>query len=117
MTTMDIHQILKRLPYNLRTLRQLLKKAAADFRVLQRTGSAPARSRLRRALWRSLRKAVRLAERLRPHILILDLMMPGLNGLDALRLIRQRSPRTRVVVLSMYANEGFVSEALQCGAP
>jgi two-component system response regulator NreC len=61
-------------------------------------------------------EAVRLVERLRPDLLVLDLMMPGLNGLDALRIIRQRSPRTRVVVLSMHATDGFVAEALQCGA-
>jgi len=72
-------QILKRLPYNLRTLRQLLKKAAADFRVLQRTGSAPARSRLRRALWRSLRKAVRLAEELSPRTEMLEAWSEGIQ--------------------------------------
>src|SRR5207244_178136 len=61
-------------------------------------------------------EAVRLVELLQPDILVLDLSMPGLNGLDALRIIRQRSPRTRVVMLSMYAAEPFVSEALRCGA-
>jgi DNA-binding NarL/FixJ family response regulator len=61
-------------------------------------------------------EAVRLVERLRPDVLILDLMMPGLNGLDALRIIRQRSPATRVVVLTMFATESFVAEALQGGA-
>jgi len=61
-------------------------------------------------------EAVRQVERLDPDLVVLDLMMPGLNGLDALRIIRQRSPRTRVVVLSMYANESFVAEALGCGA-
>jgi two-component system response regulator NreC len=61
-------------------------------------------------------EAIRMVERLRPDLVVLDLMMPGLNGFDALRVIRQRSPRTRVVVLSMYATDAFVSEALQCGA-
>lgn len=61
-------------------------------------------------------EAVRLAELLRPDILVLDLSMSGLNGLDALRIIRQRSPRTRVVLFSMYAAESFVSEALRCSA-
>jgi DNA-binding NarL/FixJ family response regulator len=43
-------------------------------------------------------------------------MMPGLGGLDVLPIVRQRSPQTRTVVLSMYANEGFVFQALRNGA-
>jgi DNA-binding NarL/FixJ family response regulator len=61
-------------------------------------------------------EAVRLVERLRPDVLVLDLLMPGLNGLDVLPIVRQRSPRTRVVVLSIYANEDFVMQALKNGA-
>jgi DNA-binding NarL/FixJ family response regulator len=60
--------------------------------------------------------ALRQIERLLPDIVILDLSMPGLSGLEALRIIRQRSPQTRVVVLSVHDGEAFVSEALQCGA-
>ena len=59
---------------------------------------------------------VRLVERLQPDVLILDLMMPGLSGLEALRIIRQRSPQTRVVVFSMHSNNAFVGEALKNGA-
>jgi two-component system response regulator NreC len=59
---------------------------------------------------------VRLVERLRPDVLILDLMMPGLNGLETLRIIRQRSPQTRVVVFSMYSGIAFIGEALKNGA-
>jgi DNA-binding NarL/FixJ family response regulator len=61
-------------------------------------------------------ETTRLVERLQPDVLVLDLMMPGLNGLEALRIIRQRSPRTRVVVLSMHSNNAFVAEALKNGA-
>jgi two-component system, NarL family, response regulator NreC len=43
-------------------------------------------------------------------------MMPGLNGLEALRILRDRAPQTRVVVLSMYSNKAFIAEALKCGA-
>jgi DNA-binding NarL/FixJ family response regulator len=61
-------------------------------------------------------EAAELVDRLKPDILVLDLMMPGLNGLEVIRLARRRSPRTRVVVLSMHADEGYVFEALQNGA-
>jgi two-component system, NarL family, response regulator NreC len=57
-----------------------------------------------------------LVERLRPEVLILDLMMPGLNGLEVVRQITQRNLKTRVVVLSMHANEAYVLEALRNGA-
>ena len=56
-----------------------------------------------------------LVERLKPDVLVLDLMMPGLNGLDVMRQVRQRSPQTRVIILSMHANEAYVLEALRNG--
>lgn len=61
-------------------------------------------------------EAVRLIERLRPDLLVLDLLVPGLNGLDVLRLVRQRSPHTRIVVLSMHDTSAYVAEALHLGA-
>ena len=61
-------------------------------------------------------EAVRLVERLQPDALVLDLMMPGLNGLEVARQVSQRSPQTRVVILSMYDNEAYVLEALWAGA-
>ncbi len=57
-----------------------------------------------------------LVERLRPDVLLLDIMMPGLSGLEVTRLVQQRVPETRVVILSMYANEAYVLEALRNGA-
>jgi len=65
-------EILSRLPHNLRTLRKILKAAADDFKVLLRTGNTAARKRLRRGLWRRLRKAVHLAEELSPRIDLLE---------------------------------------------
>ena len=47
-------------------------------------------------------EALRLVERLRPDVLVLDLMMPGLGGLEVVRQTARRSPRTRTVVLSMH---------------
>jgi DNA-binding NarL/FixJ family response regulator len=61
-------------------------------------------------------EAVQLVERLQPDLLVLDLMMPSLNGLEVTRQVSQRSPRTRVVILSMHANEAHVLEALRAGA-
>jgi len=60
--------------------------------------------------------AIRLVEQLRPDILIVDLMMPGLNGLEVTRQVRKCSPQTRIIVLSMHANEAYVLEALRHGA-
>lgn len=61
-------------------------------------------------------ETVELAARLRPQVLILDLMLPGLSGLEVTRQVHQRSPQTRVVILSMHANEAYVLEALRNGA-
>jgi two-component system response regulator NreC len=61
-------------------------------------------------------EAVRMAERLNPDVLVLDLMMPGLSGLEVLRILRERSPQTRVVILSMYSSSAFIAQALQHGA-
>lgn len=57
-----------------------------------------------------------LVERLTPDVLIVDLMMPGLNGLEITRLVSQRCPKTHVIILSMHANEAYVLEALSNGA-
>ncbi len=53
---------------------------------------------------------------LKPDILVLDLMMPGLNGLEVTKRVAKISPHTRVVILSMYMNEPYVIEALRNGA-
>jgi len=61
-------------------------------------------------------ETVRLVERLQPAVLVLDLMMPGLGGLEVVRQTARLSPRTRTVVLSMHSNEAYVVEALRAGA-
>lgn len=55
-------------------------------------------------------------EQLRPDVLIVDLMMPGMNGLEVTRLVTQHQPHTHVIILSMHANESYVLEALRNGA-
>jgi DNA-binding NarL/FixJ family response regulator len=62
------------------------------------------------------RETVQLVERLQPEVLVLDLRMPGLSGLEVTRQVQQRSPQTRVVILSMYANTAYVLEAWRNGA-
>src|SRR5690348_1348134 len=62
------------------------------------------------------REAVELVERLQPDVAILDLMMPELNGPEVARRALRLSPRTRVVILSMYSDEPHVLEALRAGA-
>ena len=57
-----------------------------------------------------------MVTKLNPDVLVLDLMMPGLNGLEVTRQVSQRSPNVRIIVLSMHANEAYVLEALRNGA-
>lgn len=61
-------------------------------------------------------EAVRMVECLQPDVLITDLMMPGLTGLEVTRQIKQRVPQTKVIILSMHATESYVLEALRNGA-
>jgi DNA-binding NarL/FixJ family response regulator len=61
-------------------------------------------------------EAVRLAERLKPDVLITDVMMPGLNGLEVTRQVARSLPNTRIIILSMYTNDAYVIEALKNGA-
>lgn len=62
------------------------------------------------------REAVRLTRQLQPDIALLDISMPGLNGLDAAALIARETPDARVVILSMHTAETYVLEALRAGA-
>jgi len=61
-------------------------------------------------------EAVSLVTRTRPNVLLLDLMIPRLHGLEVIRQCRREAPATRVVVLSMHADEPYVMEALRNGA-
>jgi two-component system response regulator NreC len=61
-------------------------------------------------------KVSHLAEQLKPDVLVVDLMMPGLSGFDVARRVVKRIPKTRVIILSMYSSEPHVVEALQSGA-
>jgi DNA-binding NarL/FixJ family response regulator len=62
------------------------------------------------------REAVRLALALRPDVLLMDIAMPDLNGIEAARLLRAQWPAARIVVLSMHADAEHVYRALEAGA-
>jgi DNA-binding NarL/FixJ family response regulator len=61
-------------------------------------------------------ESIEMTERLKPDVLVVDLMMPGVGGLEVMRQVSRKVPNTRFVVLSMYANEAYVVEALRSGA-
>lgn len=79
-----------------------LLKSESDFRVVGDAGDGYT--------------ALQLVETLKPEILIVDMMMPGMNGLEVIRQVKDRSPATRVIVLSMQSSEAYVVEALKNGA-
>lgn len=61
-------------------------------------------------------EAVEVASRLEPDVVIMDIGMSNLNGLEAASRIRRQSPGVRVIMLSMHANEEYVGQALDAGA-
>jgi DNA-binding NarL/FixJ family response regulator len=62
------------------------------------------------------REAVTLVEQLKPDVVVMDVAMPGLNGIEATRRISEVSPRTRVLALSMHKDGVYVREILRAGA-
>jgi DNA-binding NarL/FixJ family response regulator len=81
---------------------QTLLEAEADFKVLG--GAANGRD------------AVQQVTRLCPDVVLMDISMPGLNGIEATRQIRQTCPASQIIILSMYATAEHAMRALQAGA-
>lgn len=65
---------------------------------------------------RSAHEALRLAEAAQPDVVLLDINMPGLNGLDAIEMFRKRAPASRVLILSMHDSREYISTAVMYGA-
>ena len=82
---------------------RLLLETQPDFQVIAETGDGL--------------EAAALAERHKPDILIADMIMPGLSGLEVARRSKRVSPSTRVIVLSMHDAESYVVESLQAASP
>jgi two-component system, NarL family, response regulator NreC len=79
-----------------------LLKAQPDFQVAGDAGDGE--------------EALKLVERLHPDVLVLDMVMPGINGIEVTRRVTQLSTTCAVVILSMYGAEGYVREAIEAGA-
>lgn len=79
----------------------VLLKAEPDFNVVGAAGDGL--------------EALEMIKKLQPDVVVLDLMMRGLNGLEVARQISKQMPQTRIVILSMHDDEGFVLEALANG--
>lgn len=82
-------------------LRALLERAG-DIRVLGEASNG--------------QEAVELTQSLKPDVVIMDIMMPRLNGIQAAEHIQNQKPSAKVLLLSMYSEEGLVHQALQSGA-
>jgi two-component system, NarL family, response regulator NreC len=62
------------------------------------------------------RQAVAMAESLKPDVIVMDIGMPSLNGIEAARQISEKQPEIAIVMLSMHSDEGYVLRALKAGA-
>jgi two-component system, NarL family, response regulator NreC len=91
----DDHQLVRQ------GLRGMLERQP-DFRVVGEAGTGL--------------EVFRVVERFRPNVVVLDMMMPQLNGLEVTRQLSKRSPKTRTVILSMHRDESYVVQALKNGA-
>lgn len=79
-----------------------LLQASADIKVVDAASNG--------------RESVRLVLELKPDVVIMDIAMPDLNGIEAARLLRVRCPETRIIMLSMHSSSEHVYRALEAGA-
>ena len=81
---------------------RLLLNGQGDMQVVDEAGDG----------WQTVEKAVAL----KPDIVLLDITMPGLSGLEAARQIRQKAPEVKLLVLTMHDDEAYLRQFLQIGA-
>lgn len=62
------------------------------------------------------RDALKISKEMEPEVVLMDIAMPEMNGLEATSRMRQECPKTKVLMLSMYTNEEYLKEALRAGA-
>jgi two-component system, NarL family, response regulator NreC len=91
----DDHQLLRK------GLRSLLQ-CEPDFTIIGESGKGL--------------ETINLCERLIPDVLVLDLMLTGINGLEVTRQLTKKCPEVHIVILSMHNNEAYVLEAFRSGA-
>ena len=81
---------------------RILLSQEAEFEVVGEAGNG--------------RDAVRAVGELQPHVVLMDLAMPGMNGMEAILDIKRRYPGVRILVLSLHKTEEFVLASLRAGA-
>ena len=81
---------------------KLILETESDFRLTAEAGDGL--------------EAIRLVERHQPDILVLDLMLPKVHGLEVARQLKRTVTKTKIIILSMHADEPYVIEALRNGA-
>ena len=86
-------------------VREGLRRILADYPEIQIVGEAA-----------DGHEALRQVRKLSPDIAVVDLSMPGLDGIEVTRLISKETPKTRVIVLTMHANQDYATRLLQAGA-
>jgi two-component system, NarL family, response regulator NreC len=81
---------------------KMILNAQADMEIVGEAGNG--------------REAVDLVERLKPDVVVMDVAMPELNGIEATRRVSDVSPHTRIIALSMHKDSVYVREVLRAGA-
>lgn len=62
------------------------------------------------------REAISAVESLRPDVILTDISMPGLNGIESVRMLRHEHPTLKIIILSMHSSQEYVLQSLQAGA-